>query len=348
MRKISGVALILCLVSCSNGVQDPQDQGSGDGGQAEARGEDVVIPDGGAGELQCQDTCSEDLPDLLVPEVPDVDLDTPSDLTVTDSLDGGGELVDAAEDAGPDGADAEAETDGGVTPPACDLDLDCPPASFCKGGSCLALPECAEDGDCPVDLESCVEGKCLPPGASPYAGTVRINELLSDGTADEDANQDGSVDAMEDEFVELVVVSNSPVDISGWMITEKNWDVWLPRHTFPPGTILSSLAAAVIFGGGDSPESSDAILFGTANAADPGTPYGLDLDDDGDEVRLLDAEGRLVDAITYGQDPQPASDQSLTRSPDLIGPWLPHLEAVGAAGAVFSPGTRVDGALFPD
>ena len=197
-------------------------------------------------------------------------------------------------------------------------------------------------------MEGCVEGKCLPEGVSPYAGAVRINELLSDGTADEDANQDGSVDAMEDEFVELVVVSNADVDLSGWRITEEDWDIWLPRHTFPDGTLLSPLTAVVVFGGGDSPDSTDAIFFATANAADPGTPYGLDLDDEGDELRLIDAEGRLVDVVTYGEAPASASDQSLTRSPDLVGPWLPHLDAADASGAVFSPGTRVDGSPFSD
>jgi len=329
MRKISGIALTLCLAACSGGAQDHQDQKGGDDAQVEVRGEDILLLDGG------------------IEELPDIGSDVQPELPMTDLVDTA-DPVDVVEDAGPDVVDTMAETDGGIMPLACDLDLDCPPASFCKGGLCLDLPECVDDGDCPEELESCVEAKCLPEGASPYAGTVRINELLSDGTADEDANQDGTVDAMEDEFVELVVVSNGPVDVSGWMIAEKDWDVWLPRHTFPPGTILSPLMAAVVFGGGDSPDSTEAVLFGAANAADPGTPYGLDLDDDGDEVRLLDAEGRLVDAITYGETPAPASDQSLTRSPDLIGSWLPHLEAPDAAGAVFSPGTRVDGSLFSD
>ncbi len=41
----------------------------------------------------------------------------------------------------------------------------------------------------------------------------------------------------------------------------------------------------------------------------------------------------------------PADDQSLTRSPDIGGDFVPHTSAAGAAGA-FSPGTRVDGTAF--
>jgi hypothetical protein len=42
----------------------------------------------------------------------------------------------------------------------------------------------------------------------------------------------------------------------------------------------------------------------------------------------------------------PASDQSLTRSPDITGGFVPHTEAAGAAGAAFSPGTLIDGTSF--
>ncbi len=183
-------------------------------------------------------------------------------------------------------------------------------------------------------------------GLSPHAGKVIINELLADGTTDEDANQDGSVDAMEDEFIELVVVGDEEIDISGWIIAESDWNIWLPRHTFPDGSTLQPLDAVVIFGGGDPPDSTANVIYAGANAADPGIPYGLDFNDDGEEIRLFDGEGLLVDSFTYGGDIPVASDQSLTRSPDLTGNWLPHLDAEGANGAIFSPGTKVDGSSF--
>jgi len=43
---------------------------------------------------------------------------------------------------------------------------------------------------------------------------------------------------------------------------------------------------------------------------------------------------------------QAASDESLTRAPDLTGAFVPHRTATGAAGAAFSVGTRVDGSAF--
>jgi hypothetical protein len=193
------------------------------------------------------------------------------------------------------------------------------------------------DGQWEVDVEE---------GMSPYAGKVLINELLADGTTDEDANQDGSVDAMEDEFIELVVVGDEAVDMSGWIIADADWNIWLPRHTFPDGTILQPLDAVVVFGGGDPLDSTETVLYFGANAADPGIPYGLDFNDDGEEIRLFDAEGLLVESFTYGDEIPVASDQSLTRSPDLTGNWGPHLDADGADGAIFSPGTAVDGSNF--
>jgi hypothetical protein len=182
--------------------------------------------------------------------------------------------------------------------------------------------------------------------SSPHFGAVIFNEVLTDGTTNEDANQDGTIEAMEDEFVELVNVSGSAVDMTGWILAEKDWDIHLPRHTF--AVTLNPDTAAVVFGGGDAPDSTATVLYAISNAQDPGIPYGLDLDDSGDKMVLLDADGLFVDAFTYGdQGGTPAaSDESLTRDPDLTGDFCPHTQAQSAAGAIFSPGTRVDGSGF--
>jgi hypothetical protein len=184
--------------------------------------------------------------------------------------------------------------------------------------------------------------------SSPHFGAVIFNEVLTDGTTNEDANQDGTIDAMEDEFVELVNVSGSAVDMSGWILAEKDWDIHLPRHTFSNGTNPAPNAAIVIFGGGDAPDSTATVIYTTSNAQDPGIPYGLDLDDAGDKMVLLDADGLFVADFTYGdQGGTPAaSDESLTRDPDLTGDFTPHTQAQNAAGAIFSPGTKVDGSAF--
>ena len=47
-----------------------------------------------------------------------------------------------------------------VTPPGCDLDIDCPTGEYCVNGNCEP-PECTEDLDCPTD-QFCVNGNCEP------------------------------------------------------------------------------------------------------------------------------------------------------------------------------------------
>ena len=59
-----------------------------------------------------------------------------------------------------------------------------------------------------------------------------VNEALTDASTDGDPNGDGSLDPMEDEFVELVNVSNETLDLSGWTVIESDWSEWLPRHSF--------------------------------------------------------------------------------------------------------------------
>ena len=183
---------------------------------------------------------------------------------------------------------------------------------------------------------------------SPYYQDVIFNEILSDGTADDDANGDGTIDAMEDEFVELVNVSGAAVDISGWRLVETDWGVFLPRHTFAASSQLDPGDAVVVFGGGDPPASTATVLHLPSNAQDPGTAYGLDLDNDGDRISLVDADGLLVDVFSYGDEGgiTATNDESMTRDPDLTGEFEPHTGASGGAGAVFSPGTRVDGTAF--
>ena len=57
------------------------------------------------------------------------------------------------------------------------------------------------------------------------------------------------LDDNEDEFVELVNVSNSNLDISGYEFYDNtNLMSGMPNHVVPPGTILSSMKAYVVFG----------------------------------------------------------------------------------------------------
>jgi len=217
----------------------------------------------------------------------------------------------------------------------------------------------APDADCLLHTDClgyrrCEQFSCVDPGPSPLQGSVLLNEILIDGTVDEDANDDGDIDGTEDEFVELVNVSATSVDLSGFLVVETD-HLAVPRHTFPPGSSLPAGEALVLFGGGAPSAALEATAnasFAVVNAADPAFSNGLNLDDSGDVLRLLDAEYQEVFNFAYGDACSgvgcwPAtSDRSLTRAPDLTGDYEAHDQAAGAGGAIFSPGTQLDGTPF--
>lgn len=148
-----------------------------------------------------------------------------------------------------------------------------------------------------------------------------------------DANQDGERSSGDDEFVELVNLSGSPLDLTGWTIS----DAVRIRFRFPEGSSLEDKCAVVVFGGG-SPSGS----FGGSLVYAAGS---LGLNNSGDQITLTDAGGVIQASCSYGSDG--GEDQSLTRSPDLSpGAMILHGSAPGSAGRIFSPGTRLDGRPF--
>jgi hypothetical protein len=167
------------------------------------------------------------------------------------------------------------------------------------------------------------------------APNVVINEIHADPDPDRgDSNGDGEISSDDDEFLELVNISDLALDLSGWQILD---GVRL-RFTFPDGVNLAAGCGAVIFGGGDPVgEFGGSLIFTTGS---------LGLNNDGDQIRLLDSEGVEIDFVSYGSEGN--QNQSLNRNPDLIGP-LPlvlHAGILGANEALYSPGTRVDGTGF--
>ena len=161
-----------------------------------------------------------------------------------------------------------------------------------------------------------------------------INEIHADPDANlGDANGDGTVSTTQDEFIELVNATGGDVDISGWSILD---GVGL-RHTFPSGTVVADQCGVVVFGGG-----APTGLFGgmTAQTASTGS---LGLNNSGDTVTLNDGVTDLASVI-YGS--EGGDNQSLTRDPDLSGDFVKHSVATGSGGALFSPGTLVDGSQF--
>jgi uncharacterized protein (TIGR03437 family) len=178
---------------------------------------------------------------------------------------------------------------------------------------------------------------------------IMINEFLADppdGLAG-DANRDGVRDSAADEFVELVNSTARDLDLSGYQLQTRSvtsaTDV--VRHRFAAGTILPAGTGLIVFGGGN-PDPSNPI-FGGSQLVRASTG-SLSLINSGGVITLRDASGLPVSLVTYGTDAglQADTNQSLTRSPDITGSFVPHKVALGSGGNAFSPGTRLDGSFF--
>lgn len=212
----------------------------------------------------------------------------------------------------------------------------------------------ADVGTAPVDASTAAGPDASAPtevlgrAVSPLWGSIVFNEVLIDGTTEGDPNRDGDANPVEDQFVELVNASAAAVSMTGFTLVDLDFPD-LPRHTFATFS-LGAGKAAVVFGGGSAPAATASTTFFSANAADPGLPFGLHLASPADAILLLDGNGKVVSYFCYGGTtgcPLAApSDESMTRSPDVTGAFVSHKGAAGANGAAFSAGTRVDGAGF--
>ena len=154
---------------------------------------------------------------------------------------------------------------------------------------------------------------------------VGINEYLADppdGAAG-DANGDGVTSSSQDEFVEVINRTNSPVDIGGYSISDAD----SLRFTFPSGTILPANEVAIIFGGG-TPTGD----FGNAQLNGLVFTATLSLNNTGDTISLKDSGSSVVESITYGSS-EGGANQSITRSPDVTGAIAKHSTSAGSGAA---------------
>ena len=163
-----------------------------------------------------------------------------------------------------------------------------------------------------------------------------INEFQADPAAGlpGDANGDGTREASEDEFVEIVNNSGGSLDISGWTLA----DSFSVRHTFPPGTVVLDQCSVLVFGGG-----TPTGFFGGSLVQIASTGL-IGLNNGGDTITL--DSGSVEAAHTYGS--EGGNNQSLTLDPDITGtlPYVEHSSATGSGGTLFSPGTQIDGSQF--
>lgn len=184
---------------------------------------------------------------------------------------------------------------------------------------------------------------------SPACVPLLLNEALFDPPSDDssttevegDANNDGTRDALDDEFLEFFNNSNSSLDISGYKIYDSNaFGSGTPRHVVPANTIIPANGAYVVFGGGSPTGDFGTAIVQTASGGE------LNLSNGGDVVTVTTANDDFVLSLNS---PQLESDlgidfgsnESITRNPDITGQYDFHTNA--NAALVYSPGLRVDG-----
>jgi glutamine amidotransferase-like uncharacterized protein len=193
--------------------------------------------------------------------------------------------------------------------------------------------------------------------------SIVINEVLFDPFGAGDANGDGTIDFRSDEFIELMNITGSNIDIGDWILTNAMGSTFF---TFPIGTTLQPGELCVVFGGVDSaagfgnqfPPSLQ--IFASQQGVDKGFEAGgnNNLLSGSDNVLLRDSEGRDIAEVYWGTASAMTAvaekfaspytvdglsysgielNQSVARLPDGNGLWAKH--SFLYSGALYSPGT---------
>ena len=169
----------------------------------------------------------------------------------------------------------------------------------------------------------------------PWLGFL-INEVLYDPESGDlgDANGDGTRDANGDEFIEFFN-SGPEMDVSGYSLS----DASQVRHVFPAGTVVPLNGVLVLFGSGSPTGDFGGAVVQTASTG------SINMSNTGDFVTLQDTSGTIV--LTFDVEPLSNNpNESYTRNPDLTGEFVQHSGIDAANGALYSPGTMLDGSLF--
>jgi hypothetical protein len=211
---------------------------------------------------------------------------------------------------------------------------------------CPDEPGNAENNGCPVvdaDGDGVLDGfdDCPnEPGPAQYNGCpspqILINEVLYDPPNDlpGDANGDGTREAQEDEFIEFYNYGGD-LDISGWSVHDNAEE----RHIFPDGTVIPAGGVLVLFGGGTPTGTFGGSIVQVASEGI------LNINNSGDFVTVYDINN--ISVLTFDVEPLSNNpNESYTRNPDITGEFEQHAGIPEANGALFSPGTRVDGSNF--
>jgi len=212
-------------------------------------------------------------------------------------------------------------------------------AGKCSNGN--DFPDCA-GGVVQPDVEVVdgeTTGEIIIPDCeqAPIADDLVINEVMADpgtGVTGLDANGDGVVDSGDDEFVEIVNVSNATLLLEGVTLSDGG------TNSFSFGAVcVAPNQAIVVFGNYQGTGSFPGVLALSGG--------GLSLNNGGDSVVLRDGAGVLTQ-VTYGSEAD--ADQSIVRTTDLDAnaAFVKHSLAPNAGGSKMSPGRCQNGNAFPD
>lgn len=185
-------------------------------------------------------------------------------------------------------------------------------------------------------------------------GDLRVNEVLSDppGTESTDMAGDASCDGLrssdDDEYVEIVNLTADVVDLSGVTLLDRVPEP-VVRHVFAPATKLGPGEVILVYGAAPGPAATGpwCAVLAVVQVVAASAGSGLDLNNAGDTVRVLAADGAEITRFDYSA-LIGAHNQSITRDPDVSGgPVLYGNAASHLDDRAFSPGTRNDGSAFP-
>lgn len=196
----------------------------------------------------------------------------------------------------------------------------------------ITVSDLADGGVCELTREIASPG-CVP---------LVLNEALYDPPNDlaGDANNDGTRDPLEDEFIEFFNNSSEALDISGYTIFDTNaFSSNTPRHIVPENTVIPANGAYVVFGGGTPTGSFGTAIVQTASSGQ------LNLSNNGDQIIVKNPNDQIVlvfNSEDYSLDF--GDDQSITRNPDVTGDFVLHTEA--NPDLLYSPGLQVNGAVL--
>jgi len=194
------------------------------------------------------------------------------------------------------------------------------------------IPDSCEIADGSVD-DNNMNG--IPDTCEGVNPGLALNEIFPnpDGTTT-DTNGNGTVEEIEDEFIEFVNTSGFTLDLTDWTVSDTNG----VSHTFPPGTLVEDQCGLIVFSGGMPIGQFGGVQVQTAST---GT---LALNNDGDTLTVRDDGGLIITQVSYGSVGQGIG---LNLDPEITGSsYSNHADVPGAMG-LFSPGTLVDGSLLP-